>query len=66
MKISKLMQTLVRASAAIRQMKTILEYEDPEDEIIIEHGILQDWFKALLGVMMLLGSMEIEEIKTDK
>ena len=66
MKISKLMQTLARASAAIRQMKTILEDEDPEDEIIIERGILQDWFEALLGVKMLLGSMEIEEIKTDK
>ena len=66
MKISKLMQTLARASAAIRQMKTILEDEDPEDEIIIERGILQDWFEAILGVKMLLGSMEIEEIKTDK
>ena len=66
MKISKLVQTQARASAAIRQMKMILEDEDPEDKIIIEHGILQDWFKALLGVTMLLGSMEIEEIKTDK
>ena len=66
MKISKLVQTQAWASAAIRQMKMILEDEDPEDKIIIEHGILQDWFKALLGVTMLLGSMEIEEIKTDK
>jgi hypothetical protein len=66
MKISKLMQTLARASATIRQMKTILEDGDPENDIIIERGILQDWFNALLGLKMLLGRMEIEEIKTDK
>lgn len=65
MKISELVQAEGRANTALKQMRTILDSEDPEGGIVIGYEVVQSWRNALLGMTMLLSNMEIKEIRAE-
>lgn len=65
MKISNLVQTVGRAHTALKQMREILDSEDPEGGIVIGYEVVQSWRKALFGMAVLLSDMEIKEIRAE-
>lgn len=65
MKISNLVQTVGRVHTALKQMREILDSEDPKGGIVIGYEVVQSWRKALFGIAVLLSDMEIKEIRAE-